>query len=591
MAARTFTSAGVNNLWSNVANWDGGIAVPANGDSVTIPTGQTCIFDYDTSGYADGIAGITITGTLSVSTTTTSYLKMKAATTISGAGTFNVGTSGTPIPFAVKFTLTGGSGWYVQGSGGLTMGVYGAEPTYTYAKLSGAESAGATRLEIDTDLTGDIWANADAIRINNVNKAKDSELRVIGAITSTYIDITAGLTASKIIGSYVCLITRNITITGLGANLLQNFASGKLIIAGGSFVTDFRDILRACINATINGGVYSASENAINNSSGVVVNGGVFVSNSYAIYNSQSAIINNVNMFSHNYCFGANSKVIINNGIFAGNLNITINFLDILVYGGSFIGNNFCFERSSYILIAGGSFIGNNTITNLVNNIQITGGSFVSNSGAIFYTSATITGATFTGNTYDIRESQFTAYNQTLTSSPDNYLYGNLSRNIYSESINHNNTAGAFKAWTKGGITTSVATPVPTGFTRSYQLALESATVEGFFNKRVNVPAGKTINLTLHLRKNASMTYLPRVWVHILGTEPFTTAGDILHTFTMTNSTDTWESDTYSYTNTADYDVELNCRFVAMNATGYVYGQVLDSLGGGVSRARILGGM
>ena len=84
MATRTFTSAGTNNLWSNPANWDGGVTIPADGDSVTIPSGQTCEYDYN-SAYTTGIAGITVTGTLSLTRTAGTYkLFMKAGTYIGG---------------------------------------------------------------------------------------------------------------------------------------------------------------------------------------------------------------------------------------------------------------------------------------------------------------------------------------------------------------------------------------------------------------------------------------------------------------------------------------------------------------------------
>lgn len=552
MAARTFTSAGVNNLWSNAANWDGGVAVPADNDSVTIPANQTCIFDVDTSGFANGIAGITVTGTLSVSTTTSSYMNMKAATAISGAGTFNVGTSGSPIPFAVKFTLTGGSGWYVQGSGGLTMNVYGASPTYKYAKLTGAESAGSTRLEIDTDLTGDVWANADSVRIDNIAKAQNSELRTIGAITSTYIDITAGLTSSKLVGSYVILITRNVTIIGVSGSVLQNFSSGKLVINEGSFETNTRTFIFSTIGAIISGGVFSKNDRVISTCNGITITNGIFSGNSTGAY-----LCNNIT---------------ISGGIFSGNIYVLQNCFGITISGGIFSGNT-----NGLIFCIGAT---------------ISGGTFSDSTNGIYQSSAKITDATFSSNTYDINQSQFIAHDTALGSTTEVYQYATLSRETYSESINHDQSAGAFKSWTKGGVTTSVATPVPTGLTRSYQLALENASVEGFFNRRVNVPVGKTITLKLYLRKSASMTYLPRVWVHKYGDEPFTTAGDILHTFTMTNSTDTWETDTYSYTNTGDYDIELECRFVGMNADGYVYGQVTDTFaGGGVSKSRILGGV
>ena len=527
----TITSAGSGD-WGTGATWVGGVA-PADNDAVVIASGHSVVYNVDTSAWANGIAGITVTGTLSVSTTTSSYMKMKAATTISGAGTFNIGTSGTPIPFAVKFTLTGGSGWYVQGSGGLTMNVYGTEPTYKYAKLTGAESAGATRLEIDTDLTGDVWAATDAIRINNINNVQNSELRTIGAITSTYVDITVGLTAAKLAGSYVVLVTRNVAITGVGANVLQNFTSGKLTIGSGSFTSDNRYALASCIAPSILGGVFSGHNQTLNSCSGFMIAGGVFS------------------------------------------------------------GNNSALASSIAPTISGGLFVGNNNVVNSCTGSAISGGIYCGNNNGFYYSSGSICNSVFAFNAYDIRESQFIGFNNSLASTTENYLYTSLSRNIYSESIDHDQTAGAFKSWTKGGVTTSVATPVPTGLTRSYQLALENATVEGFFNRRVNIPAGKTISLTLYLRKSASMTYLPRVWVCKYGTEPFTTAGDILHTFTMTNSTDTWETDTYSYTNSADYDVELECRFVGMAATGYVYGQVVDTFagGGGVSKSRIIGGV
>lgn len=529
----TITSASSGN-WSSGSVWVGGVA-PADNDAVVIASGHSVVFNVDTSAWANGISGITITGTLSVSTTTSSYMKMKAATTISGAGTFNVGTSGTPIPFAVKFTLTGGSGWYVQGSGGLTMGVYGAEPTYKYVKLTGAESAGATRLEVDTDLTGDIWAVNDVIHINNINNAKQSEERTISAITSTYIDISAGITNSKLSGSFVILIYRNVSIIGYGANVLQNFSSYKLNLNSGSYRSDNRVFTAVGSDVVISGGVFA-------NNSHISAGGkGYFVSN--------SIVSNQQDMFYGPMTFG----IAINNCIISG-----CTYLGYLLFD---------------------FFIDSSIVSGCTN--------------VIYQSFGKINNTVFFGNQYDLRECVISSNNVAFNSSVENYLYSNFLRNTYSESIDHDQVAGALKAWTKGGVTTSVATPVPTGFTRSYQLAPENATVEGFFNRRVNVPAGKTITLTLYLRKSKAMTYLPRVWVHKYGTEPFTTPADILHTFTMTNSTDTWETDSYSWTNTADYDIELNCRFVAMNADGYMYGQVADTFagGGGVSKSRIIGGV
>lgn len=527
MATITSTQTG---LWSATSTWVGGV-VPVDNDTVVIASGHEVTFDVDTSGFANGIAGITVTGTLSVSISTSSYLKMKAATYIGGAGTFNVGTSSTPIPFAVKFTLTGGSGWYVQGSGGLTMGVYGTEPSIKYAKLSGAESAGATRLEIDTDVTGDIWTVGDTIRIDN-STSRYSEQRTITAIASTYIDIDSGLTANKATDSFVTLCTRNVSVNGLGKEIFNNFADNKLVFGAGGVTSDGRHVFLLCFGMTVLGGVF--------------------------------------------YGNGEVVRVSYYSNILGGNFTGCGRFISV--------GNNLTISN---VVVSGMDYGINGTCT--IANCIATG-----NNRNLDGVIGEISNSYFGGSLYDMYYSSIKFHNTTLGSIIENSGYSAFSKSRYSESIDHNQTAGAFKAWTKGGITTSVDTPVPTGLTRSYQIALENATSEGFFKRHLNVPAGATISLTLYLRKSATMTYLPRAYVHTLDVEPITDATGVLHTFTMTDSVDTWESDTFEYENTADYDVAIDVTFVGMNATGYVYGQVADTFtggGSGISRARLLGGV
>jgi hypothetical protein len=180
-------------------------------------------------------------------------------------------------------------------------------------------------------------------------------------------------------------------------------------------------------------------------------------------------------------------------------------------------------------------------------------------------------GAAFNSNTYDIRESIITAYNINFTSTPENTGYINLAREIYSESINHDQIAGAYRAWTKGGVTSSQAVTVPTGFTQAMETVLENASVEGYWQKEITVGAGASVNITSYLRKATSMLYLPRVIVfNKASTDPFA-GGAGLHTFTMTDSIDTWEDDLYTYTNSGTEDVTLVIRCQGMNATGNMY--------------------
>jgi hypothetical protein len=85
----TITSVGSGN-WSTAGTWDSG--VPADNDTVVIAAGHTVTFDADTSGFANGIAGITITSDATTpgmlrakyDADGTYYLKLKTGTTIAG---------------------------------------------------------------------------------------------------------------------------------------------------------------------------------------------------------------------------------------------------------------------------------------------------------------------------------------------------------------------------------------------------------------------------------------------------------------------------------------------------------------------------
>jgi len=172
----TITSVG-SGKWSVAGTWDAG--VPADNDVVVIAAGHVVEFDVDQSAFTTGI-GLTITGTLTHALTGGPYTLMaKTGASIVGAGTWNIGTSANPIPFAVKHTITGAAGWYVDGNAGLTMTVYGAEPSIKTIKLSADEAIGQTELSVDTDVTGDIWADGDTIRIDDINMGQESEERVI----------------------------------------------------------------------------------------------------------------------------------------------------------------------------------------------------------------------------------------------------------------------------------------------------------------------------------------------------------------------------------------------------------------------------
>lgn len=527
MATCTFTTAGVDTLWSNAANWD---TFPADGDDCIIPNGQTCTFDADQSAFTTGVK-VTINGTLTHTTNTGNYcLFAKTGASIVGAGTWNIGTSGAPIPYASKHTITGAAGWYVDGVSGLTMNVYGAEPTYKYVKLSADEAAGQTELSVDTDVTGDIWAAGDIVRIDNVNKGRDSEERVIatGGIATNAITITAGLTAAKLAGTYVLLITRNIRIIAAGAGTRTIYRVGstdnKLTIGSGMFYGVNKNMLENCHYCAISGGAFSRNDMTLYICISATISGGMFSGNTYGLYNCTTAAIS----------------------------------------GGTFSGNNQCLLNCIVPIISDGTFSENG-------------------SGLYGCSSASISGGTFSGNNYDLWIVDGRLFNTILDSAIEHYQYTSMNSTVTNcQSDKHDGVDGALKAWCKGGVVTSQTTVKPDGYAQAYLLDPESATLPVFFTEQFSVPAGQTFSVEVKLRKDASMTYLPRAYLMASIANPLAGATPV-DSFIMTDSTDTWETDTFSIANATAYDQDYTLWFVAQNADGNAYAayKITPPSGGG----------
>lgn len=547
MATRTSVANGV---WSSTDTWDTG--VPLDGDDVVIASGHTVTFNVDQSAFTTGV-GITITGTLNHTTTTGVYvLKAKTGASIVGAGTWNIGTSATPIPFAAKHTITGVAGWYVDGNAGLTMTVYGAEPSIKYVKLSGDEAIGQTELSVDTDVTGDIWAVGDIIRIDDINKAVESEERVIaaGGIAAGAITVTAGLTAAKSTGAFVSLITRNVKIIAVGTGTRTIYRVGstanKLTIGSGMFYGVNKFMFDTCHYMVINGGSYCSNSNMVYASQFVTVNNGVITNSS--------------------------------NWAFAQSNNLTIN-------GGSFTANQFVVAASNNSIIAGGTFSGNTYVLYQCGAPIVIGGTFSGNGyGAYICTFANFVGVVFISNTQDLANVHGRLFDVELTSTSEHINYTSLPLYDNTQSEDHDGVDGAFKAWCKGGVVTSQTAVKPTGYTQAYLLDPESAIYPVFFTKQFNVEPGKTVGIEVQLRKDASMTYLPRVYLMASIGNPLAGATPV-DTFTMTDSTDTWETDTFSITNSTDYDQDYTLWFVAQNASGNAYAAYDITTAGGAGGA------
>jgi hypothetical protein len=545
-------------------------------------------------------------------------LFLKTGASVVGAGTWNIGTSGAPIPFASKHTITGAAGWYVDGVAGLTMNVYGAEPTYTTIKLSADEAAGQTELSVDTDVTGDIWAAGDIIRIDDINKAKESEERIIaaGGIATNTITITAGLTAAKSTGAVVSLITRNIRIiaVGTGSYTIYRVGTGsvtKLTVAGGMWygvnkgmfnacpylvvsggtISGNGDGISSCSNSVVSGGVFSGNSNGIINCSNSVVSGGTISGNTYGISNCSAATISGGTISGNDYGISSCSNSVVSGGTISGNDYGISNCSAATISGGTISGNGDGIINCSNSVVSGGTISGNDYGISYCSNSVVSGGTISGNDyGIISCSNSVVSGGTFNGNNYDIANTTGNLFGVELTSATEYYQYANITNWWHNlQSDNHDAVDGAVKAWCKGGVVTSQTAIKPDGYMQACAHALESATYPAFWYKKFTVPAGQIYSIEVQLRKSTSMAYLPRVYLMASIGNPLAGAAPV-DTFTMTDSVNTWESDTFTVDNSAgDYDLDYALWFVGQNATGSVYSAVdITTQGGGTSSVKIL---
>lgn len=142
----------------------------------------------------------------------------------------------------------------------------------------------------------------------------------------------------------------------------------------------------------------------------------------------------------------------------------------------------------------------------------------------------------------------------------------------YTESRDHDQVEGAFRAWCRGGVVNSVSSPVFGSRPRSYQHVCESADYPVFRQEEVLVEPGDTLFVTGWFRKDASMSYLPRLQIVDYFADPLVDdSSSPLDEAVMTDSIDAWETLTVSWTNSGTAARKVLVRALAKNATGNLY--------------------
>lgn len=559
----TITSAQSGN-WSSTSTWDGG-NLPADGDTVVIASGHTVTFDVDLSSWATGINGLTITGTLTVSTSTSSYMFIKAGATINGTGTFNVGTSDNPIPYGTTFTLTGGAGWYIKGdtSTGLTMTVFGTEPTHQWVRFSENEAASQTELSIDTDLTGEAnyWKAGQKVLISTNKGTSEVQAALISSVSSSTITIDTGLSYAKNAGDHIVLLDRNVTILQVAtSNLFNTFKDSKLTIGSCAISMQNSYGIKGCTNVTVSGGVfyyYTYNGGMFDFSSSVKLTGGVITGFTRGFYSAGGCEMSGGLICGvHRPTEGA-SGFRMTGGKIYGHADAQIYASD----GAMLLGGTLEKARDAY----SPAIMSNDVYVNGV-TFKNAAGIFANGKTRLNIVSATIDNCSYFGH----RNANGKVYSATYIGTPPDFSQAQyMTTGSIFEVFNYGGTQGAYKAWTGMGVITSQSSVVPSGYSQANQMALNNAmsATYCFYPVLFAVPAGRSVSVEVQLRKSVAMTNLPKVWLSEEIERPDSLDGSEDDVFTMTDSIDTWESNTFTIDNT------LGTEEKRMKLTFYVYKQ------------------
>ena len=260
-----------------------------------------------------------------------------------------------------------------------------------------------------------------------------------------------------------------------------------------------------------------------------------------------------------------------------------------------FTGNSYGWSTCNSCVNSGsGNFTGNSHGWDSCNSCVNSGsGNFTGNSYGWSTCNSCTNGGTgdFSSNTYDIRRDRFgRLYHTAMGATVENYEYNTYYNpfNNYVESIDHDGSSGAYKAWGRNCVVIKDVATYPSGKTHSYKTAMEAIVGEAvqrpsFYQTEYTIPAGRTLTLDVWLKKDAnSMTVIPSAMIIDPGLDPLLTSSHTpLDSFTMADNTD-WQTDTLVYTNTKAVPMKVVIRAIATNASSnfYFYYEIISGSGG-----------
>jgi parallel beta-helix repeat protein len=431
---------------------------------------------------------------------------------------------------------------------------------------------GAQNDEIDIYLVADYVPATKTVTLGDAGLGDANWPR--GGVTATWNTIHQ---VARQIGTPVTLAGANVVIRGSAYNLRTSRG------IDGNFRASVKNSLIAWnttgINYgsgnTISGNTISGNSYGINYGSGNTISGNTISGNYSGIYSGSGNTISG-NTISGNY-----------SGIYYGSGNT--------ISGNTISGNSYGIYSGSGNTISGNTISGNYYGINSGSGNTISGNTISGNYSGIYYgTGNTISGNTISGNYSGIYYGSGHTLQNNIGSGNTNYLYAVPVADLYNclfsgvehsgyngadrlawhyvASERHNQIAGAWKAWCRGGIVTKAANVVPSGKTYSYEHACESATFPCFRQLQYTMKRYEKLHYRTFVRKEVSMAYRPRIQIIDYFADPLVDPVNVALAETiMTDSTGTWEVIDAYYFNNSDMPKKVLLRTLAMNATGIVY--------------------
>ena len=190
-----FTSTQSGNF-SAGSTWVGGSAPSASGDTWTIASGHTVVYDTDNSAAAAGWGASVVTGSL---TMTNAQCYFKVGGNLSGAGTWRIGSPANPILFNADNTpmvvveFTGAAQCTMAGTNNLVW--YGATNHVWNGFLSNTATVGATSLSL-SNLPASIGTN-DVFWMGRTNQGQIGEFYFVDSVSGNTINLKSVLTLTN----------------------------------------------------------------------------------------------------------------------------------------------------------------------------------------------------------------------------------------------------------------------------------------------------------------------------------------------------------------------------------------------------------